>query len=104
MQIRCKLQTDHIKMQGASRSSSSETTIHNRVRVERRGLLVLDGHFSNALFLDDRVEVNFARRRTVQTRTGTEAFAERGWDEEVVRLALESLRGRIIAQSVTGTR
>jgi hypothetical protein len=72
-------------------------TIHKKSRRTDPGSLIFDGHFSHTFFLDDCVEVDFARRRTVQARTGTEAFAERGWDEEVVRLALESLRVQIIA-------
>lgn len=106
MQIRCKLQTDDY----GTYASGGDLTLFLRDSYsqspsrETLELLVLDGHFTDAFFLDNRVEMDFARRRTVQARTGTEAFAERGWDEEVAGLALESLRSRLIAQSVTGAR
>ena len=99
MQIQGKLQTDHFDYAGefVDPRPPWETNYSQKKSPTDPGSLIFDGHFSDAFFLDDCVEVDFARRRTVQARTGTEAFAERGWDEEVVRLALESLRVQIIA-------
>lgn len=65
-----------------------------RTKSPRFGSLFLDRDVSDTFFLDDRVKVHLARGRAVEDRTGAEAFAERGRDEERVRLALESLRAR----------